>query len=413
MFDTFPFLLGGKLNYHQYFSLISMLIFFAFALAFYILYYIFKKLEDYFTMKKLLSGLSREDHSEDPSEPILPEKVLVSDKIKLTGRFKENNNREGYDLDNQKQEAFGSATYQKSKLIKFLFWISYFWSLLCVICISFTPICWSAFGKSPIAGAVFILLFIYYARFISDIMEFRPNSVKNLKNKENENSIKFNLKKFARINIVTFRRYKIFYICANVLIIFFSIFLPFLFENTCVSFHNSPIGFRLGNADLSTKLTRQTSENEKCPSGPPCHIYATLPENATNAVFLNFHVNQRHGNIQVFNDSLDHYSIQKTLRYQIKIKRFDPELESIGSRYVYSALITGLQPNSSYAFGIFYDGTFQSIKIYYTMPEKITGNDSLVFVNGGDVGSSDDVRSIANSFTTQMPNVVFIGYFNL
>jgi len=411
MFDTFPFLLGKSLNYHQYFSLISMLILFAFALVFYILYLIFKRLEEYFTMRKLLTGLNREDHLEDSSQPILPESLPNSnDKFKLAGRSnKDGSNRDVFPIDNP-QEAFGNVTYQKSKLIKVLYWIAYFWNLLSLICLSFTPLCWSAFGKLPIAGAIFLLLFIYYYRFFYDVMEFRPNSVKNMKNKDHENCFKFHMKQFARINIVTCRRYKIFYIGANVLIIFFAIFLPFLFQNTCVTFHNPIIGWKIGNADLSTKITRQTSLNTKCPAGPPCHVYATLPENATNAVFLNFHTNQKHDNVEVFNDTMDHYTIQKTLRYQIKVNRYDPELEPIGSRYVYSALITNLQPNTSYAFGIFYDGNYQSIKSYYTMPASIMGNDSVVFANGGDVGSSSTVQDIANSLVSYMPNVVFVGY---
>ena len=408
MFDSFPFLLGKKLNYHQYLSLISMLIFFAFALGFYILYRIFKQLEEYFTMRKLLSGLNKDDKFEDPSQPILPESIPTSnDKFKLGGRYNKEGSKDLYPSENQ--EAFGNATYQKSKLVKTLYWVSYFFSLLSMIFLSFTPLCWSAFGKLPIAAAVFLLLFIYYLRFFNDVMEFRPNSVKNLKNKDHENPIKFQLKYFARINIVTFRRYKIFYICANILIIFFAIFLPFLFQNTCVTFHNPVIGWKIGSADVSTKITRQTALDDRCPAGVPCHVYVTLPENATNAVFLNFHTNQKHTNAQVFNDTKEHYQVLKTLRYPVPVKRFDPELEPKGSRYVYSALINNLQPNNSYAFGIFYDGTYQVIKFYYTMPESIVGNESLVFVNGGDVGSSNTVQDIANNFVSYMPNILFVG----
>lgn len=363
-------------------------------------------------MRKLLQGMKKDEHIEDPSQPILPESIVSSDKFKFTGRHVDFNSKDNNNYQSEpKQETFGNATYQRSKMVKTLYWIAYFFKLLCTICLSFTPLCWSAFGKLPIAAAIFLLLFIYYFRFLCDVMEFRPNSVKQLKNKDNENVFLFNLKKFARINIVTCRRYKIFYICANVLIIFFSIFLPFLFENSCVTFHNPKIGFSLGSADLSTKITRQTSENEKCPAGVPCHVYATLPENTTNSVFLNFHTNQKHGDAQVFNDSLDHYLVQKTLRYKINVKRFDPELESIGSRYVYSALITDLQPNSSYVFGIFYDNTYQTIKFYNTMPEYLNNSNSIAFANGGDVGSSDIVQSIANGLIPHLPNIVFIGLF--
>lgn len=410
MFETFPFLLGAILNYQEYFSLISMLIFFAFAILFYILYYIFKCLEDYFIMQKILYEIHKDGHNEDNSQPFLPDSVISNEKFKLNGRYIENS-KKNLKMNSQ-QEFFSNYSYQKSKLVKTLFWIAYFWGLVCWICLSFTPICWSAFGKLSIPVTIFILLFLYYVRFFSDVMDFRPKNMKLLKNRDNENFFLFNLKWFARINIVTCRRYKFFYIGANVLIIFSSIFLPFLFQNSCITFHNPSIGFLLGETDFSTKLTRQ-SLSERCPEGAPCHIYVTLPENATNSVFLNFHTNQKHENTEVLYDEYDYYHEHKTLRNRVKVKRFDPELEPTGSRYVYSSLITDLKAKNSYAFGIFYDNTYQSIKIYNTLPNFITDNDTVVFVNGGDVGSSASVQALTNSLITQLPNVLFIGYLLL
>ena len=56
----------------------------------------------------------------------------------------------------------------------------------------------------------------------------------------------------------------------------------FFFENSCLTPYNQPIGIPLpyDSVDLSTRLTRSLNQNKKCPLGPPCHVYPTLPHDA-------------------------------------------------------------------------------------------------------------------------------------
>jgi hypothetical protein len=70
-----------------------------------------------------------------------------------------------------------------------------------------------------------------------------------------------------------------------------SIFLPLFFYKTCISFYNDEIGYTsnfFGPA-LNTYWARLLELKRACPPGPPCHVYATIPEDPTTAFFLNMH----------------------------------------------------------------------------------------------------------------------------
>ncbi len=70
-----------------------------------------------------------------------------------------------------------------------------------------------------------------------------------------------------------------------------SIILPLFFYKTCISFYNDEIGYTsnfFGPA-INTYWARWLELKRSCPPGPPCHVYATIPEDPTTAFFLNLH----------------------------------------------------------------------------------------------------------------------------
>ena len=69
----------------------------------------------------------------------------------------------------------------------------------------------------------------------------------------------------------------------------FSFVASYSLTGGCISFYEGYIGIKIKAIDLSvsTTLTRYFELDEACPPGPPCHIYATLPEDTATGVFIN------------------------------------------------------------------------------------------------------------------------------
>lgn len=194
------------------------------------------------------------------------------------------------------------------------------------------------------------------------------------------------------------------------MIIFWSIFIPFFFENTCISLFNPPIGFYIsGYIDISTKFTRHISENDKCPPGPPCHFYATLPENSTTSVFINVHTNTKYNDVIFKYDEKSFHENYKTFQYNVTPSKYVPVLESRGERHVFSGLINNLKPNTEYIIGVFYGDEVQETKVYKTLPDVLGENDTLTIINGGDVGSASEAEVVTKSIIQTKPRAIFIG----
>ena len=417
VFDGFPFLEGKYLNYAQYFALLIMIFLLIISLIFALLWIFMKWLRDFFRRRDIINSMKSGEMDDNPmlneasSEVLM--KAISTNRLKNELDYNKNDEKEMNMMINREIETSDMFCLdnKRSLRVKITSWMAYVFSLLSLIFLSFTPLGWSSLNLMSLAGSIFIMLILYYIRFFIDVYDFSPQAKKNFKGNSSENIIKRKLKNFMRINILAFRNMKCFYITANVLILFFSIFIPFFFENTCISLFNPPIGFYFADyIDISTKMTRSISENYKCPSGPPCHIYATLPENATTGVFINFHTNIEHNDAVVLWDDLPFYDHFATLKYTSHPKKFRPQLEAKGERNVYSALIDNMTANSSYAIGIYYDGKIQALKIYKTMPGAIGDNDSLILISGGDVSSTNEAKTITKNLIGFKPSAIFIGY---
>lgn len=69
-----------------------------------------------------------------------------------------------------------------------------------------------------------------------------------------------------------------------------SVFLVVATKGACVSYYNDNYGFSLGGSiRVSTEFTRILELEQLCKDGIVCHLYPTLPEDASSAVFFNAH----------------------------------------------------------------------------------------------------------------------------
>lgn len=59
--------------------------------------------------------------------------------------------------------------------------------------------------------------------------------------------------------------------------------------------------------------------------------------------------------------------------------------------------------------GIHYNGKLQDIKSYKTLPATLNTTDEIVFVQGGDIGTTDASRHLTNNIIPWQPSVIFMG----
>lgn len=69
-----------------------------------------------------------------------------------------------------------------------------------------------------------------------------------------------------------------------------SIFSVIATKGACVCFYNNSYGMKIGeDVEISTGFSRSITLKPPCPKGQLCHLYATLPEDASTGVFINAH----------------------------------------------------------------------------------------------------------------------------
>lgn len=188
-----------------------------------------------------------------------------------------------------------------------------------------------------------------------------------------------------------------------------SIALPLLFYKTCISFYNEQIGYtsRIFGPAFNTYWTRLLELHQSCPPGPPCHVYATIPEDPTTAFFLNVHtyaglktpvkIHYR----ELFSEQTDNFLTVVAQSYTYS------QLELIASRKIHSALFTGLKPNTKYLLKIEYDNEFYSNAIYKTLPAD--GKTNITMINGGDSGYTQASHNLSQLVVNYKPDIIFMG----
>lgn len=188
-----------------------------------------------------------------------------------------------------------------------------------------------------------------------------------------------------------------------------SIGLPIIFNNFCASAYQDYVGPIFGTASLSTQLTRFFQLSKACPPGPPCHLYATLPEDASTSVFINAHTDESYEVITIFYDLESSYNNTSRLRYSKDSVSFEiTGMESDGKRRVHSFYLNNLQPDSRYYFQIYYDEEVQASNYYQTLPGEDNPRD-MVIIQGGDMGDTSASRQVTIATGQLNPDVIILG----
>jgi hypothetical protein len=125
-----------------------------------------------------------------------------------------------------------------------------------------------------------------------------------------------------------------------------SVFLVVATKGVCVCFYNNKYGFKIDDdVEISSEFTRLNSISTICPDSTICHLYATVPEDASTAVFFNAHAGTNLDQL-TFTLKLNGAAVgRKNSSSPFKMDN----VESIGQRTVHSVLFSGLTANTTYS----------------------------------------------------------------
>ena len=189
-----------------------------------------------------------------------------------------------------------------------------------------------------------------------------------------------------------------------ILVVLVGVVFPVVSEGLCICYYNPDMGVVIGSSSLSTRLTRILTMPESCPSGPPCHVYLTLPDDSSHFLFLNAHTSPHYDSLTV------HYGLQPTaLNYSLPMTQFPVEgLEHQNNRHVFSLLLANLTSNTRYYLRLEYlPGIFSQQYWFQTLPEATEA--PFRFVAGGDIGNTGFAYTISQRAGEQGPAVGFVG----
>jgi hypothetical protein len=155
---------------------------------------------------------------------------------------------------------------------------------------------------------------------------------------------------------------------------------------------------------FTTSLTRQLTLPEACPIGRPCHIYATLPENTSDSVFINYHTNI------LYKESNTCYTLEssgKETCFPTKVIAFDG-VEKAGQRSVHSAYLYDMLPDTLYTIRIYYEDKLQAEEKYHTLPIDTTKR-NVTIAMGGDAGFTELAYKTGKQAAQYKPDVIVLG----
>ena len=199
-----------------------------------------------------------------------------------------------------------------------------------------------------------------------------------------------------------------------VLIIIFSFGFTALMKGTCIAIYNGEdIGFVFPGETFSwsSTLTRHFELNTQCPPGPPCHFFATLPEDSSSSVIINVHTDVNTRNITVYYEEATNPKLLqgKLGKYSTTPRHFVIDtIEKKGQRVVHNALLEGLTPNTTYYIQVYYNNQVQASASYRTLPDK-NHADNITIVQGGDAGANSRSYQILTQVSLTNPDAVLIG----
>lgn len=391
LFDFIPILEGKYLTYGEYFAFVSSAVAAIFSFIFCFL-------------TLLLRWISTLDIpiNNPPKKPPNSEKIVYSSSNNYNSLNENIISQRTKPLEMQlKNVSLENKNINESKNTSCLGKIANVSSWLSVIILSLIPTFCSAFEVIGVFEAICLIFIIIYSKFLLELSYLENSTMK----KNDKCSIYFsNLIKKIKKTITKFPAY---FFIGTALISAYSIGFPLFGEKTCLCFYNDEIGLYLNfYGSINTKMTRYFQLKEACPPGPPCHIYATLPENSSSSVFINFHTNKQIKEAFIFyseqNSILTEKNSQQSTLFDIN------NIEKNGERNVHSVLLNNLKPNTKYIISIYYDGKVQISKVYKTLPDSNIER-NIIMINGGDVGNRPAAKIITQMIASFQPDIVLVG----
>jgi hypothetical protein len=378
MYEWVPFLHGTYYTYTEYAAAICSAIFFILGVANLLIAFVIKlctKLETSDIPERLMQLEGQYDHLMHPNQRLATPKPYYGSR--------------GANFLEQQLEESSIPSY----LISFFSWTGTFFLAMCPVGLSFFGVLLTPFMSA-------VIMFLHF--FVKIRSSYHSTMKKLFNGLRHTNTIAYSEEATSARSSY---RWKIF------IFSIISFISSYSLTGGCIAFYEDFVGLRIEAIDLSvsTTLSRYFQLADICPPGKPCHIYATLPEDATTAVFINLHTNIKHENIAVLYDTKDYYEANHNLRYSQGAATIKLDyLEQRGRRAVHSALLDGLTPETRYFVQIKYDGVIYSSFDYVTLPDK-NSSKNLIISNGGDLGD----RTVAKQITFQAgsvdPDVIIIG----
>lgn len=143
-------------------------------------------------------------------------------------------------------------------------------------------------------------------------------------------------------------------------------------------------------------------------------MYATLPENAINSVFINFHINlDSCANQQCeprfeYSQLVGHETDQAWSLADVVKGEYESPLSEYSTRHIFTVLLSSLEPNTTYTFKITEKSWDNSSFKSYSYKTFDTNN--IVIINGGDVGNDPlAVKMNTNVVSKVKADMIMIG----
>lgn len=227
-------------------------------------------------------------------------------------------------------------------------------------------------------------------------------------------------------------KYLSYILIVGVLITLYPLGASIALEGSCQVWYEDTYG--IYDNTYATRLIREWQLPTMCPPGPPCHVYATLAEDASTEVFITAHTSKVHTNVSVCWQPASPSGKKGDPSSNVTCaiaKRFDVlKIEQNGQRFIHSAYLGNLTADTLYEISIVYTanetehlsekhdfvpmeyhaqlgGYLAVIEYYRTLPDA-NSNKPLTIVMGGDAGYNNVSATIAKQAAAYKPDVIVI-----
>jgi hypothetical protein len=384
MFEFVPILRGYYLNYTEYLWLLTILGVNFISLFFFFLAYICRKIGNKRTIDKKLRNHYVEMNNDglDSMSSSSSVATTTSSSDPDAGRKE---NTKGQINTTLKKDGFLKASY-------FLSWVGWVFASYFLGNFSMYQL------YVPLSLTIFFMMTVLSSKLIYQERIDRREIEGVLKSKDKDvrySNELLKLRNFNRKIMVT--------------IMSVSIILPVMWDGFCVNSFQDFGGIIFGTASLSSSIVRSFQMTDFCPVGPPCHLYATLPEDTSSAVFINAHTHEMYEQLDLQYDTDEYYQQSGELRNTAQTESFKLEkIERIGKRRMHSAYLSELQPGTLYHIKLYYNNEYLTEAKYKTLPDE-NSNEPIVIASGGDNGDTVLAYKMTQDLAQHNPDVILSG----